>query len=144
MTALVGDFQPGTQYLWPQAAITIADVLDLPSWERPTTDTGYTPPVADDVFTGSPVFTGGGTFTGSPGFTGDPFTTSMWTPGNGGNDGGIITVVDGNGDIVSLNITASRQTFYTIEVRDVDNDRVCVVPGWIRGRLRRVWIKPVN
>lgn len=137
MTALVGDFMPGTQYLWPQAAITLADVMDLPAWERPTLESGYTPPIADDVFTGSPVFTGGGTFTGAPGFNGDPFTSSYWTPGAGGDDGGTITVVDSNGDIVALNIRASRQTFYTIEVRDVDNDRVAVVPGWIRGRLRR-------
>lgn len=138
MSALVGDFQPGVQYLWPQAAITIADVMDMPSWERPTDDTGYTPPVADDTFDGSPGFEGGGTYTGAPGFTGDPFASSSWTPGSGGGDGGTITVVDITGGVISLNITANRYRFYTIEVYDMDGDRVTAIPGWIRGRLRRV------
>jgi len=135
MTALLGDFMIGTQYLWPPATVTLADFMDAPSFDRPTT----TPPAADETFTGSPGFEGGGTFTGAPGFDGEIGELSLWSIGDVSDpyDGGTITIVNPDGTITALNIRANRQRFYTIEIYDVYNERVAVVPGWIRGRLKR-------
>jgi len=135
MTALLGDFLIGTQYLWPPATVTLADFMDAPSFDRPTT----TPPAADETFTGSPGFEGGGTFTGAPGFDGEIGELSLWSIGDVSDpyDGGTITIVNPDGTITALNIRANRQRFYTIEIYDVYNERVAVVPGWIRGRLKR-------
>lgn len=141
MTALVGDFLIGTQPLWPPASVTMADVFDSPPWERPTPDTGYTPPEgAAETFTGSPGFTGGGTFTLPAGFDGAPTVGSFWSIGDATDpdDGGIITVVNPDGSVSALNIRASRRVFYTIEVRDPDGDRLSVITEWTRGTLRRV------
>jgi hypothetical protein len=132
MTALIGDFEIGTQPLWPSPAISIADVFDLPSWERPTADRPYVAPVGVETFSGSPVFTGGGTFTGAPGFNGDPLTSSMWTPGAGGPDGGTITV-----DATAVAIYAQRTRFWRVEVYDVTGARVAYVPYIISGKLSR-------
>lgn len=143
-TALIGDVLIGQTYLWPQPAHTLADFFDRPPWERPTPETGYTPPdVGGGTFSGSTGVGGGGSggesaggVGGSAGFDGGIGFYSQWEQGGGGaNDGGIITInIDGS--VTVVNITASRRTFYTIEVHDEDGDLITRVPGWIAGRLK--------
>lgn len=138
MTALVGDFEIGVQPLWPPAAVTIADFFDRPSWERPTVDRGYTPPVGTggDVFTGTPGFGGTGgsePSTGAPGFSPETPLWVVWTPDE---DGGTVTAVGPDG-AVTIDIVANRRRFYSIEVYDNDGDRVTAVPEWISGKLTR-------
>ncbi len=144
MTALIGDFEIGTQPLWPAAAITIADVFDLPTWERPTEDTGYTPPDGAEIFTGTPGFGGtGGTSPssggGGAGFPGGGYPGGVWTSGGGSdpNNGGSITVVGPGGAVTLVPIYAHRVRFWRVEVYDEDGDRVAYVPQIISGKLQR-------
>jgi hypothetical protein len=142
MSALIGDFEIGTQPLWPAASVTIADVFDLPAWERPTGDTGYTAPEGTETFTGTPGFGGtGGTepSTGTPGFDGEPTTASFWSIGDESdpNDGGAITVVGIDGTVTLIPIYAHRVRFWRVEVYDEDGVRVAYVPHIISGKLQR-------
>lgn len=144
-TALVGDFPIGVQPLWPPSPVTLADVFDSPSWERPTPETGYTPPEGTaETFEGVPGFgggpDGGGVFTGSPGFTGEAYDGSFWSMGDASDpdDGGTITVVQLDGTVVSMAIRANRLRHWRIEVRDPDGDLLAHVPEWIGGKLRRM------
>lgn len=142
MSALIGDFEIGVQPLWPAAAVTIADVFDLPAWERPTTDTGYTAPEGAETFTGTPGFDGTGgteTSTGTPGFTGTTSPGSFWTTGDPSdpNNGGSISVVGPGGAVTLVPIYAHRVRFWRVEVYDEDGDRVAYVPQIISGKLQR-------
>jgi len=138
MSALIGDFEIGTQPLWPAAAVSVADWFDLPSWERPTEDNPDGAPVGTETFSGTPGFGGtGGTApsTGTPGFDGDPFPGSTWNAG-GGAPGGTITVVT-SGGVVLVPIYAHRTRFWRVEVYDEDGVRVAYVPHIISGKLQR-------
>lgn len=138
MSALIGDFEIGTQPLWPAAEVSVADWFDLPSWERPTEDNPDSAPEGEETFTGTPGFGGtGGTTpsTGTPGFTGDPFPGSTWNAG-GGAPGGTITVVTPGG-VVLVPIYAHRVRFWRVEVYDEDGDRVAYVPHLISGKLKK-------
>ena len=142
MSALVGDFEIGTQPLWPLASVSLADWFDLPAWERPTADNPDSAPLGTETFTGTPGFEGtGGTepSTGTPGFTGDPYASSTWIPGSPSDpgDGGTITVVGSDGTVTLVPIYAHRVRFWRVEVYDDGGDRVAYVPHIISGKLSR-------
>lgn len=142
MTALIGDFEIGVQPLWPPAELGLPDFFDRPSWERPTDDRPYDPPVpvgGDDPFPGSPGFGGPGNSPpsmGTPGFDPTTLQTLIYTPGTGGT-GGTITQVMSDGTTISILITSNRTRVYRIEVYDGDGDKICGVPGWTSGKLTR-------
>lgn len=138
MSALIGDFEIGVQELCPAGTVSVADIFDMPSWERPTADNPFVPPTGGDVFTGSPGFDGEPISTGTPGFTGTPTDGSFWTSGDVDDDldGGTIGVVT-DGGIVLVPIYASRERFWRVEVYDEDGERVAYVPHIISGKLVR-------
>lgn len=138
MSALIGDFEIGVQPLWPAGTVSVADIFDMPSWERPTPENPFVPPNGGDVFTGSPGFDGGDISTGTPGFTGAPTDGSFWTSGDVDDDldGGTIGVVT-DGGVVLIPIYAHRVRFWRVEVYDEDGHRVAYVPHVITGKLIR-------
>jgi len=129
---------PGTQYLWPLPGVSVADVFDLPSWERPTPENPYTPPVPDETFSGSPGFDGGGDFTFPAGFDGAPVDGSFWTAGDPDDesDGGTLGVVSEDG-VTLIPIRAHRVRFWTVEVYGDDGKREAYVPHIISGKFKR-------
>lgn len=142
MSALVGDFEIGTQPLWPLASVSLADWFDLPAWERPTADNPDSAPLGTETFTGTPGFDGTGgadPSTGTPGFTGDPYASSTWIPGSPSDpgDGGTISVVGPDGSVILVPIYAHRVRFWRVEVYDDGGDRVAYVPHIISGKLKR-------
>lgn len=149
MSGLVSTWALASQPLWPSPVFDVSDVFDRPPWERPTDDTGYTPPDFIETFGGapgwgnSPGFTGGGSGAGiggnagvgaGSGFQGGLGTHIAWSPGSGGG-GGTFVIVNTTG-VHTIDITADRRLFYRIEVHDADNELISNVPGWISGKLK--------
>jgi hypothetical protein len=141
---LIGDALIGSNFFWPQPGVLAPDFFDRPSWERPTADNPYVPPLTEPDFSGmTPGFEGIEADEYSeddPGFDGSLPPLTFWEQGDTAdpNDGGTVVIVTPDGQVQSIAIRAERQEFYRVEVYTPDGDLVSRIPGWTRGRLTRV------